>query len=370
MRLGILGGGQLGRMLALAAHALGLEPLAYDPSPEACAGDVARLVTGAFDDTRALQKFASEVDALTYEFENIDAALLDDLGERGVPFDPSPRFLARSQDRLEEKRALVELGVPVTPHRPVSSRAELEEAFDALGGAIVLKTRRLGYDGRGQIRIESRAALDDAWARLGSRPLIAEVLVPFRTEVSLVATRGRDGRMVFYPLTENRHRHGILRLSRAPVADPALEALAPIAEDYLRRIAEHYGYVGTLTVEFFVDPDGRLVANETAPRVHNSGHWTIDGAKTSQFANHVRALAGYPLGPSRPHGHTAMVNCVGALPDPRAVLALPGAQLHDYRKAPRPGRKVGHVTLVGESPFDPEADPLKTLLRLAPFRVD
>lgn len=369
MRIGIVGGGQLGRMLALAAYPLGLEPVVYDPDPSAAAGQVARLVTGAFDDPESLGHFARGVERLTYEFENIDAPLLKTLAEQGVPFDPSPKFLAISQDRLYEKRALSALGIPVAPHRPVDSFAELERAYEELGGAIIVKTRRLGYDGRGQWRIEARAQLPQAWNALGTRPLVAEALVPFETEVSMVACRSRDGTMVFYPLTENRHERGILRLSRAPLQDPRLASLAPEAEQYVRRLAEHYGYIGILTVEFFVH-EGRLVANETAPRVHNSGHWTIDGCVTSQFANHLRALAGYPLGTTQPRGHAAMVNCVGGLPDPRTVLALPGAQFHDYGKRIRPGRKVGHVTLIGASAYDPREEPLSSLLALAPFVLD
>ena len=368
MRIGIVGGGQLGRMLALAAHSLGHEPHAYDPGADASARDVARLHRGSFDDPRALAAFADGVDILTYEFENIPANVLEEIAERGRAFDPSPRFLALSQDRLLEKQALTELGIPVAPHRAVDSLADLLRARDALDERLVLKTRRLGYDGRGQRRITGESELREAWRELGGVPLIAEAWIPFLAEVSLVATRGRDGRMVFYPLTENRHEHGILRLSRSPADVPGAAALAATAEDYLRRLAEHYAYVGTLTVEFFVTEHG-LLANETAPRVHNSGHWTIDGAATSQFANHIRALAGHPLGSTRAHGAVAMVNCVGALPDPNAVLALPGAQFHDYRKAPRPGRKVGHTTLVGPTPFTPERPPLETLLALSPFIV-
>jgi 5-(carboxyamino)imidazole ribonucleotide synthase len=367
VRLGILGGGQLGRMLALAAHSLGLEPRVYDPGPAASAGDVAPLTVGSFDDRDALAAFADKVDVLTYEFENIDARILEDLAKRGVAFD-SWRLLALSQDRLFEKRALAELGIPVVPHRPVDSFADLERARDELGDRLVVKTRRLGYDGRGQRRIRTADDLRSAWDSLGGVPLIAEAFVPFRTEVSLVATRARDGTTVCYPLTENFHEHGILRLSRVPLR-ALLETLVPTAEDYVRRLAERHDYVGTLSVEFFVT-DGGLVANEIAPRVHNSGHWTIDGAVTSQFANHVRAVVGYPLGSPRPHGHAAMVNCVGGLPDPASVLALPGAQLHDYRKEPRPGRKLGHVTLVGEEPYETDREPLKTLLALTPFLVD
>ena len=367
MRIGIIGGGQLGRMLALAAHSLGHEPHVYDPNSEASAGDVARLTVGSFDDRDRLAAFADRVDLLTYEFENIDAAILEDLASRGVPFDPSPRFLALSQDRLLEKRALVDLGIPVAPHRAVDSLADLERAQAELGARLVVKTRRLGYDGRGQRRIHTPDELRSVWEALGGTPLIAEAFIPFLSEVSLVATRGRDGSMVFYALTENLHEHGILRLSRAP-ARPPIDALTATAEDHVRRLAERYSYVGTLTVEFFVTGLG-LVANETAPRVHNSGHWTIDGAGTSQFANHVRALAGYPLGSTRPHGHVAMANCVGGLPDPATVLAIPGAQLHDYRKDARPGRKVGHVTLVGTEPFEPDRAPLKTLLAETPFLV-
>jgi 5-(carboxyamino)imidazole ribonucleotide synthase len=368
VRVGIIGGGQLGRMLALAAHELGLEPRVFDPSPDASAGHVAPLTVGSFDDREALESFADRVDVLTYEFENIDAAILEDLASRGVPFDPSPRFLALSQDRLLEKRALLELGIPVAPHRAVDSRADLERAWTEIGPRLVLKTRRLGYDGRGQRRIETSRDLDEAWAALGTVPLVAEAFVPFAGEVSIITARGRDGVMVAYPLAENVHEKGILRLSRAPARD-RFAAHASEAERHVRRLAEHYGYVGILTVEFFVT-EGGLVANETAPRVHNSGHWTIDGAATSQFANHLRALAGYPLGSTQPHGHAAMANCVGGLPDPRAVLSLPGAQFHDYRKEPRPGRKVGHVTLVGREPFESERDPLKTLLAETPFVVD
>jgi 5-(carboxyamino)imidazole ribonucleotide synthase len=346
MRVGVLGGGQLGRMLALAGHSLGLRFVFLDPAPDASAGQVAELRIAAYDDTDALERLAREVDVVTYEFENVPVAAARVLAGK-LPVYPSPGALETAQDRLAEKRLFERLGIPTPPFAPVDSRRDLDAALEALGQPAVLKTRRQGYDGKGQRLLRSRAEAAAAWASLGGSPLILERFVVFDREASLLAVRAAEGTTAFYPLVENRHRDGILRLSRAPA--PHLAMLQAEAERLGTRILTALGFVGVLAVEFFVE-SGRLLANEIAPRVHNSGHWTIEGAEVSQFENHLRAGLGWPLGSTLPVGWSAMLNLVGAVPDARAVLAVPGAHLHLYGKAPRTGRKLGHVTLRADTP--------------------
>ena len=344
MRIGVVGAGQLARMLVLAGRPLGIDFLLYDPAADASAGRVAPLVVGGFEDRRALDRFARRVDVLTVDWENVPAASLRALSAR-APVRPPTRALALAQDRLAEKRLFAKLGIPTAPYAAVGSAAGLRRAVRRLGLPGVLKTRRLGYDGKGQSWLRSERDVEAACGVLDGRPRIYEAEVRFARELSLLAVRGRDGAIACYPLAENRHEGGVLRLSRAPYGDAALQAEA---ERHLRSLLERLRYVGVLCVEFF-EAGGRLVANETAARVHNSGHWTIEGAETSQFENHVRALAGLPLGSTGARGHAAMVNFVGGLPAAAEVLAVPGAHLHDYEKAPRPGRKVGHATHVGGS---------------------
>ena len=329
-------------MLARAGDPLDIRCRFLDPSPEAPAGRAGELLVGAYDDPVALDRFAGGLALVTYEFENVPVGSARHLAER-VPVLPPPRALEVAQDRLSEKRFLASVDVPVAPWRPIDSLADLGRAVAELGCPAVLKTRRLGYDGKGQHVIEEPTDVERAWARLGGAPLVLETFVPFDRELSILAVRGREGATACYPLVENLHAAGILRRSLAPApgVSPALQARA---ESHARRVLDALGYVGVLAIELFQVGD-RLLANEIAPRVHNSGHWTIEGAETSQFENHLRAVAGLPLGPTAARGVTAMVNLVGTTPDTRAVLGIPGAHLHLYGKAPRPGRKLGHVTL-------------------------
>jgi 5-(carboxyamino)imidazole ribonucleotide synthase len=319
--VGCLGGGQLGRMLAIAGAQLGVRMRFLDPAADACAGQVGELVVGAYDDPAALDALASGADVVTYEFENVpvDAA-------RRLRAVPDARALEQGQDRLVEKELFRRLDIPTARFG----------SLDDVGLPALVKSRRLGYDGKGQRVVELLEAIGD--------DELAEGVVPFQRELSIVAVRGSTGETAFYPLVENEHRGGILAVSRAPAPDaPRREA-----EEIAGRLLDELGYVGVLAVELF-DVGGELLANEFAPRVHNTGHWTIDGADTSQFENHLRAILGLPLGSTAPHGSSVMVNLVGGMPPLERVLAIPSAHVHRYGKEPRPGRKLGHVTLVGAS---------------------
>jgi 5-(carboxyamino)imidazole ribonucleotide synthase len=347
--VGILGGGQLARMLALSGAPLGLRFLVMDTSEGACAGQFAPMVVGDYRDQDALAEFASRVDVATFDFENVPADSARWLAER-VPVFPSPRALATAQDRLVEKTLFRELGIPVPDFVPVGTRAELHAAVAGIGGPCILKTRRLGYDGKGQFRIKAGRegigpVVDAAWEALGPQAdkvgLILEAFIPFERELSVVAVRGRDGEFRTWPLTENWHVDGVLSASLAPANGD--DALVAQAVDHARRLAESLDYVGVFALELFLQA-GVLMANELAPRVHKSGHWTDDGSETSQFQHHLRAGAGLPLGDTRALGHACMLNWIGELPDPAPVLSTPGGHWHDYGKTPRPGRKVGHAT--------------------------
>jgi 5-(carboxyamino)imidazole ribonucleotide synthase len=346
LRVGILGGGQLGRMLALAGYPLGLRFRVLDPASDAPAADVAERVVGRYEDPAALDRFADGLDLATYEFENVPVATVRALAGR-LPVHPAADALETAQDRLAEKRLFETLGIPTPPFAPVDSRADLEPALARIGPPAVLKSRRGGYDGKRQHVIRAPGEADAAWAAVGASASILEGLVPFARELSVLAVRDRGGEVRVWPLVENHHRGGILRLSLAPA--PGAAALEREAERHATAILERFGYVGVLAVEFF-EHGGRLVANEMAPRVHNSGHWTIEGAETSQFENHVRALCGLPLGATGASGHAGMLNLIGGCPEAAAVLAVPGARLHLYGKAARPGRKLGHVTVVAPDP--------------------
>jgi 5-(carboxyamino)imidazole ribonucleotide synthase len=346
MRLGILGGGQLARMLALAAHPLGVRSTVLDPAADACAGPVADLIVAAYDDPAGLDRLAAAADVVTFEFENPPAAWAQRLAG-SVDVHPPPSALEVAQDRLSEKELFRRLDVDTPEFWRVDSQADLDALPDL---PTVLKTRRMGYDGKGQLVVRQRADLDGAFERLGGVPLIAEELVRFDRELSVIVVRGRDGATAAYPLIENHHREGILRLSRAPAGDVSA-ALEDTAVAFAGRIAEALQYVGVLALELF-QVDDRLLANEIAPRVHNSGHWTIEGAETSQFENHVRAVLGLPLGDTDARGASAMVNLIGDVPPAAAVLEVSGAHLHVYGKAARPGRKVGHVTLTGSDALE------------------
>ena len=347
--VGILGGGQLARMLALSGAPLGLRFLVMDAVDDACAGQFAPMVVGDYRDEAALAEFASRIDVATFDFENVPAESAQWLSDR-VPVFPSPRALATAQDRLAEKTLFRELGIPVPPFMSIDSRASLDVAIDSIGTPAILKTRRLGYDGKGQYRIKSRADIDAAWTTLGAQAqtvgLILEGFVAFERELSVVAVRGRDGEFRAWPLTENWHVDGVLSASLAPATVD--RALTDTAYEYARKLAEALDYVGVFALELFCR-DGVLLANELAPRVHNSGHWTIEGAQTSQFQNHLRAVLGLPLGATDAIGHACMLNWIGALPDANAVLREPGGHWHDYGKDPRAGRKVGHATLRADS---------------------
>ena len=341
--IGILGGGQLGRMLAVAAAKLGYDVHVYCPRPDAPAGRVAgRHVQGAFDDLPALQAFAADCDVVTVEFENVPAQAAEAIEASGTPFRPGARALAISQDRAEEKAFLQSIGIEVADWRSVSSPGELACALDALGGAGILKTRREGYDGKGQARVEGRDAGEAAWHRLGACPCVLEAIMDFELEVSGLVARGLDGDTVAWDPPHNFHSEGMLRRSHVP---------APINADMARRaqmtatgLAQALDYVGVLALEFFVMPDGRLLANEFAPRVHNSGHWTPEACATGQFENHIRAVAGWPLGAVERFHDIEMVNLVAeeALRPPAAYGR--DASLTLYGKGePRPGRKMGHI---------------------------
>ena len=343
--VGILGGGQLARMMALSAAPLGLRFLVLDAAADACAGQFAPMVVGDYTDEAALAEFASKIDVATFDFENVPAESAQWLAGR-VPVFPSPRALAVAQDRLAEKTLFRELGIPVPDFADIDSRAALDAAVARLGTPCILKTRRLGYDGKGQFRIKSAADVDAAWDALGAQAgtvgLILESFVAFEREMSVVAVRGQDGEFRAWPLTENWHVDGVLSASLAPArVDAAMQA---VALSHARKLAEALDYVGVFALELFCR-DGELLANELAPRVHNSGHWTIEGSETSQFQNHLRAVLGLPLGDIRMLGVACMLNWIGAMPDATAVLGEASGHWHDYGKLPRAGRKVGHATL-------------------------
>jgi 5-(carboxyamino)imidazole ribonucleotide synthase len=338
----VLGGGQLGRMLALSGIPMGLRFRFLDPSAAACAQDVGDLVVGALDDQAALDAVANGSHLVTYEWEGVPAASVEYLSDK-YRVSPGAVSLRASQDRLTEKELFVSLGIPTAPFAPVASESDLREAIGTIGLPVILKTRRGGYDGLGQVLIESHDAIGPALATLHRSQLIVEGRVPFDRELSVIATRAADGTVVTYPPVHNEHRDGILRVSRAPVADLD-PGVAREAEAIIQRILDSTGHIGTLCVELF-QIGSQLFANEFAPRVHNSGHWTIEGARTSQFENHLRAGLGWPLGSAAAHGCSAMVNCIGRVPDRAAVLAIPGTHLHEYAKAARRGRKVGHVSI-------------------------
>lgn len=351
-RLGIIGGGQLARMLAQAAHKLDIATIVLDPKADACAGQVTELVQAEYHDQTALNAVADQCDVLTFDFENVPADSLQQLSEH-CRICPGADILAIGQDRLQEKNLFRELDIPVGGFYPVGSRPELLGALEQTGYPAILKTRRFGYDGKGQQVLRQTEDLEYAWRKLAGHDLILEQFISFDWECSIIGVRNDAGETRFYPLTKNHHSNGILSYSRAPIPglDPALQNQA---QNYLQRILERFEYVGVLTLELFVVGD-KLLANEIAPRVHNSGHWTIDGAACSQFENHVRACCGLPLGSTQAACESLMLNWIGEVPNPRNFQAIDNLHWHDYGKAPREGRKVGHATLT--------ADDSDTLLR-------
>ena len=351
--IGILGGGQLGRMLAMAAARLGLRCQVFSPDPDSPAFEVVLNATCAeYADVEALELFANDVDVITYEFENIPAAAAMILGARR-PVLPERKILETTQDRLAEKDFVKRLGVATADYADVTSAASLRDAITRIGLPAVIKTRRFGYDGKGQAIIREGDDPDRIWTALGTKSAILEAFIPFEREISVIAARSADGHVECYDVTENEHRDHILKVSRAPAAIP--DNLAAEARSIAEKIAGALDYVGVLAVEMFVlnDRGGpRVLVNEIAPRVHNSGHWTLDGATISQFEQHVRAIAGWPLGRPVRHGHVTMTNLIGdEINGYEAWLSVPGATVHLYGKGPpRPGRKMGHVTQVRAMP--------------------
>jgi 5-(carboxyamino)imidazole ribonucleotide synthase len=340
-RVGIVGAGQLGRMLALAGYPLGLRCVFLDRSAAAPGAQVAPILTGELEDASRLAELAACSDVVTFDWENISGEALRPL-EKLTRVRPPRAALEVSQDRLSEKVLFSKLRIPVAAHAAIDSKEQLIRATRKPGLPGVLKTRRLGYDGKGQFLLRDVTQIDEAWAAIGGEGLIYEKFQKFSREVSLVGARSATGQTVFYPLAANTHGGGILRYSIAPFANPRLERSA---KTYLTRVMNALAYVGVLTIEFFV-VEGRLVANEMAPRVHNSGHWTIEGCVTSQFENHLRAICDLPLGSTRALGHTAMINFLGTMPSRERLLGLDGLAFHDYGKEPRPGRKLGHCTVL------------------------
>ncbi|AMO79476.1 MULTISPECIES: 5-(carboxyamino)imidazole ribonucleotide synthase [Pseudomonas] len=339
MKIGVIGGGQLGRMLSLAGTPLGMDFAFLDPAPDACAQALGEHIRADYSDQDHLRQLADEVDLVTFEFESVPAETVAFLSQF-VPVYPSASALRIARDRWFEKSMFKDLGIPTPAFADIQSQADLDAAAAGIGLPAVLKTRTLGYDGKGQKVLRKPEDVAGAFAELGSVPCILEGFVPFTGEVSLVAVRARDGETRFYPLVHNTHENGILRLSVASSEHP----LQALAEDYVGRVLDKLDYVGVLAFEFF-EVDGGLKANEIAPRVHNSGHWTIEGSECSQFENHLRAVAGLPLGSTAKVGESAMLNFIGEVPPVEKVLAIADCHLHHYGKAFKAGRKVGHATL-------------------------
>jgi 5-(carboxyamino)imidazole ribonucleotide synthase len=340
-RVGIVGAGQLGRMLALAGYPLGIRCVFLDRSATSPAAQVAPILTGNLEDPAQLAALAGCSDVLTIDWENISGRALAPL-EKLTRIRPPRAALEVSQDRVSEKALFSKLRIPVAAHAAIDSKAQLVRATRKFGVPGILKTRRLGYDGKGQFLLRDQTRIDEAWAAIGATGLIYEKFQEFSREVSIVGARSAAGQTAFYPLAANSHGGGILHYSIAPYANPGLECRA---RTYLNRVMDALAYVGVLAMEFFV-VKGRLIANEMAPRVHNSGHWTIEGCVTSQFENHLRAICDLPLGSTRALGHTAMINFLGKMPDREQLLAIDGLAFHDYGKEPRPGRKLGHCTIL------------------------
>lgn len=344
MKVGVLGGGQLGQMLALAGYPLGIDFSFLDPNANAPAAKLGSFVKADYDDSAAVMQLAEDSDVLTFDMENVSAACIEGIGVASL-CRPNLTALKTAQDRLEEKICFESLDIEVAPYRAVDTIDDLMDAIETVGFPALLKTRRFGYDGRGQRYLRSSSEAEVAFSALGGGNLILERVVPFDKEVSLLGVRSPSQDVRFYPLAENYHVDGVLRVSIARRQNNRLQKLA---ESYVRRVLERLDYVGVLAVEFFSLGD-KLIANEMAPRVHNSGHWSIEASISSQFENHIRAILDLPLGETSPTQEAAMVNLIGEMPNRRELLAIPGLHLHDYSKKPRAGRKLGHATLVGQS---------------------
>lgn len=358
MRVGLLGAGQLARMIALGGIPLGLDLIFLDPAADACANKLGEHLHGDYNDQALLAQLAERADVVTYEFENVPAEVAEFLADH-TQVHPSPKALAIAQDRLFEKKFFFELDIPTPNYAPIDSLENLEQAMDNIGYPAILKSRTQGYDGKGQSMLKSVDDLKTAWELIQGVPAVVEAFVPFDREVSIVAVRSVSGEIVFYPLSENLHRGGILRVSECRANDTMQQQ----AESYVSRLLEALEYVGVLALELF-EVQGQLVANEFAPRVHNSGHWTIEGAETSQFENHLRAILDLPLGVTTPRGNSAMVNFIGGLPKTEDILAIPHAHLHLYDKSPRKGRKVAHATVCMDN-REQFSEQVKKLISLA-----
>jgi len=333
-------------MLALAGYQLGIEFRFFDPNSGAPVGQIGELIAADYTDRSALERFLEGLDVVTYEFESIPISTVGFVAQRVRVFPPL-KALETAQDRLLEKNLFRSLDIPTPPFVPVDSLEALQAAAFEIGLPLVLKTRRMGYDGKGQVVIRDKESIERAWQKLSGAPLIVEGFVPFEHEMSVIGVRDSDGREVFYPPIENVHREGVLRKSTAP-APSATPEVAAVGLEYCRRVMDRLDYVGVVALELFA-VDGGLLANEMAPRVHNSGHWTIEGAETSQFENHLRAVLSLPLGATTLRGRSVMYNILGHIPPRERVMAVEGAHLHLYGKAPTEKRKVGHATLVAQS---------------------
>ncbi len=344
MKIGVLGGGQLGRMMAIEGVRLGQEFVFFDPAQDACAGQLGEHICAEYDDEQALSEFADACDIITLDFENVPVAATDFLA-RSRPVRPGSLALKMAQDRLVEKTFFSDLQIPCPLFSPASSWDQLKLSCQEIGFPCVIKTRRMGYDGKGQAVVKDLQELESAWKALEGNDLIVEAFVEFKRELSIIAVRSVSGVTAFYPLAENRHKEGILITSFAPAV---AEDVEEEAQRYASKALDALDYCGVLAIELF-DMGGRLMVNEMAPRVHNSGHWTLDGAVTSQFENHLRAIMDWPLGSTSAIGATAMMNWIGAMPDPSNALSYPNARWHDYGKKPRAGRKVGHVNICADN---------------------
>ena len=340
-----MGAGQLGQMLALAGRHLGMQFRFISPDADAAVGKFSELIVSDYENEAALAHFADGLDLATYEFESIPSSSVRFVAER-VPVFPPPLALETAQDRANEKACFERLKIPTAPFAVVDSMREVRESLERIGLPAVLKSRRFGYDGKGQAVIRSREEIGSAWVKTGGVPAIVESFVKFSRELSIIAVKSRTGEMAFYPLVENHHSEGILRFSLAP-APGVSAALQAQAEDCAASVMNELDYTGVVAIEFFETADA-LVANEMAPRVHNTGHWTIEGADTSQFENHLRAIAGLPLGSTEMAGAAGMVNVIGNEPDIARLAELSDVHVHMYGKAPKPRRKLGHITVTAD----------------------
>lgn len=339
MVIGILGGGQLAQMIAHAGKNLDCNFVFLDPNKDACAFNLGKSLKGAYDDPKLLEILAKESDIVTFEFENVPFQSVEVLSKH-VTIHPNAKSLEISQDRFREKTSFVSLGIPTTQFVKVDSLDDLKNGVETLGLPAVLKTRSQGYDGKGQKVIRAKQEIESAWKAIGNKPLILEEFIAFDRELSIIAARNPHGDIQYYSICENQHAEGILRLTYNRHNDP----MQHVARSYVKKLLEHMNYVGVLTLEMF-QKGHELLANEMAPRVHNSGHWTIEGTKTSQFENHLRAILDMPLGDTTDIGFSAMVNCIGKLPDAKEIGKIQHTHFHAYGKEPRPGRKVGHITI-------------------------